>query len=331
MTKSIFSLVLSLFILSCQPQTTDQKVAEKSLIDLGGEKQYVEITGTSSKKPVMLFIHGGPGWPQTPQLRYFNADLTKDFTLATWDQRGSGLSYQNNPKAQNLSLEQIIQDAHQLTQLLKKQFKQEKIYLVGYSWGSMVGLLLAERYPEDYHAYVGVAQVINLREAVQVSREWIKQQAKTNQDQATLDALAQLDKPEFCNSDLACFFQQQQLLEKYHGAVFDTTVIQKLEKAMTQYPDYRQYDWSKGFDYSIQQLEKDLFGTDLTKVKALTIPVYFLLGRHDWNVPSVLAEAFLNKLKAPHKEIVWFENSAHELLEEEADKFNAVLTNKLLK
>ncbi len=207
--------------------------------------------------------------------RYFNADLTKDFTLVTWDQRGSGLSYQHNPKAQNLSLEQIIQDAHQLTQLLKKKFKQEKIYLVGYSWGSMVGLHLAERYPEDYHTYVGVAQVINLREAVQVSRDWIKQQAKANQDQTYPGCWGKSDKPEFCNSDLACFFQQQQLLEKYHGAVFDTTVIKKLEKAMTQYPDYRPYDWSKGFDYSIQRLEKDLFATDLNKIQKLTLPSLF--------------------------------------------------------
>ena len=329
MVKSSFLLLLGLFLLSCQPQKTDQKVAEKSLIDLGGEKQYVEITGNSSKNPVMLFIHGGPGWPQTPQLRYFNADLTKDFILATWDQRGSGLSYQHNPKAQNLSLEQTIQDAHQLTQLLKKQFKQEKIYLVGYSWGSMVGLLLAERYPEDYHAYVGVAQVINMRRGIEVSRKWLTEQASAAKDQETLAALKQLNDQKFCNSDMQCFIKQYELIEKYHGATHNPSNVKEVEKAMTQYADYQKYDWLKGFEFSAQRLGKDMFATNLENMVQLKIPAYFLLGRHDWNVPAVLVEEYFSKLKAPKKEIVWFENSGHGPLEEEADQFNAALKNLL--
>lgn len=327
-------LLLGMGSFACQPASTHKKastkVEERVLIQLGGEKQYVEITGASNQNPVLLFIHGGPGWPQTPQLRYFSADLSKSFILTTWDQRGSGLSFQNNSNPKNLSLQQIIQDAHELTLLLKQKFKQDKIYLVGYSWGSLVGMLLAERFPEDYHAYIGLAQVINLRSAVQTSRKWIAEQATANHDQVALNTLAQLNKPGFCQSELDCFFQQQELLNKYHGAVYDTTVLAKLEKAMTQYPDYQKYDWEKGFQFSIQHLEKDLFATNLEKVKELKVPVYFLLGRHDWNVPSVLAEAFLKKLKAPHKEIIWFENSAHELLEEEAGKFNTTLVEKLL-
>lgn len=330
MVKSLFLLLLGLFLLACQPQATDQKVAEKSLIDLGGEKQYVEITGASSKKPVLLFIHGGPGWPQTPLLRYFNADLCKDFIVATWDQRGCGLSYQHNQEAKNISLEQIIKDAHELTQLLKQKFKQDKIFLMGYSWGSIVGINLVELYPEDYEAYIGAGQVVNLQSSLQITRDWLRQQAAKTDDQSTLNALKALEKPGACKSDFDCFFQQYPFVEKYRGAVYDTSILSKVNKALVAYPDYKDYDWDKGFQYSVKFLEKDLFNTHIQQIRELKVPVYFLLGRHDWSVPSVLAEAFLKTLKAPHKEVIWFENSAHELLEEEAPKINAVLSKKLL-
>jgi pimeloyl-ACP methyl ester carboxylesterase len=322
---------MGLFFLACQPKEADKKVEEKSLIDLGGEKQYVEIIGTSSKKPVLLFIHGGPGWPQTPLLRYFNADLCKDFIVATWDQRGCGLSYQHNPKAKNISLEQITQDAHELTKLLKQKFKQDKIFLMGYSWGSMVGIKLVERYPEDYQAYIGAGQVVNLKKSLQVTRQWLREQASNANDSVTLKGLMALEEPGACKSEFDCFFQQYQFVEKYRGAVYDTCIVAKVNEALISYPDYKDYDWNKGFDYSVKFLEKDLFNPFIDEIKELKVPVYFFLGRHDWNVPSVLAADFLKTLKAPYKEVVWFENSAHELLEEEAEKVNELLVKKLIR
>lgn len=94
-------------------------------------------------------MHGGPGWPQTPQLRYFNENLTKSVTLVAWEQSGSGQSYMNNSNPKNLSLDQIIYDAHELTLILKKKFNKDKIYLAGFSWGSIIGLRLALKYPQD--------------------------------------------------------------------------------------------------------------------------------------------------------------------------------------
>ena len=154
----------------------NQGVAIKTLMELGGEQQYVEISGPSEKVPVILFIHGGPGWPQIPQLRYFNNALTKSFILATWDQRGCGLSYQHNPVPANMTLAQVVEDAHQLTRYLLKTYHKNKIILAGYSWGSIVGIELARLYPEDYSAYVGIAQVVNIKAGMAISRHWIQQQ-----------------------------------------------------------------------------------------------------------------------------------------------------------
>ena len=143
MKKAIYLFLLIPFM-ACHHQdktntTSDEEnikdtiVNERSLIALGGEKQYVEMTGVSSKNPVLLFLHGGPGWPQTPHLRYFNADLTKSVTLVAWEQAGCGKSYMYDSMPKNLSVEQLVNDAHELTQLLKKKFHKNKIYLAGFS------------------------------------------------------------------------------------------------------------------------------------------------------------------------------------------------------
>ena len=113
----------------------------------------------------MLFLHGGPGWPQTPHPMYFNADLTKSLTLVAWEQAGCGKSYMHNPTPKNLNIEQLIRDAHELTQVLKKKFDQDKIYLAGFSWGSILGLQLVNKYPEDYAAYFGISQVIDMNKS----------------------------------------------------------------------------------------------------------------------------------------------------------------------
>ena len=330
-----------LFFASCHCNQTKESrkstnqlqviVAEKSFIELGGQKQYVEITSESNKNPVLLFLHGGPGWPQTPQLRYFNSDLTKTFTLVAWDQSGCGKSYLNDSVPKNLSLNQIINDAHELTQILKQKFHQSKIYLAGYSWGSIVGMHLAEKYPEDYLIYVGISQVINMKKGIIISREWIAQKAKEKSDSETLKILSRLNTSDktLCNSDLECFILQYGLLNKYNGAIYDPNSEKDEEKSMKAYKDYENYDWNKGFQFSAQHLEKDMFSTDLTYIKRLQLPVIFFQGRHDWNVPSVLVEEFEKNLIAPKKSIVWFEKSGHGLLIEEASNFNKLMISEL--
>ncbi|NJO02080.1 MAG: alpha/beta hydrolase [Bacteroidia bacterium] len=214
----------------------------------------------------------------------------------------------------------------------QKKFSQSKIYLAGFSWGSVVGLQLAQQYPEDYEAYVGIAQVINLKKGMKIGQLWLAQQAHAHQDSLSLATLKRIRSNDstFCKPGLDCFMKQQEILSQYRGAVYNEASEKEVEKALAAAQDYQTYDWESAFVFSAQRLEKDMFATDFSNLKQLDLPVYLLLGRHDWNVPSVLAEDWLKRLQAPHKEVIWFDNSAHNLLEEEPKKFNKVMLEDVL-
>lgn len=339
--KSIYYTLIVVFFIACNNTgikdelNSDQKknsVNERIFIELGKEKQYVEMTGISSENPVLLFIHGGPGWPQTPHLRYFNADLTKQITLIAWEQSGCGKSFMNNPNPKNLNIEQIINDAHELTQILKKKFHKEKIYLAGFSWGSVIGLQLIKKYPNDYFAYFGISQVIDINRSIELSRNWIKKQAEIKGDEKMLNKVAQLEKKDtsLCKNTLECFFKKYEFLTEYGGAIHNKSIEAEIKIAESKYDDYKNYDWLKGFMYSCNRLGDDVFKTNLTNITEVEIPVYFFVGRHDWSLPTAVTEDYFYKLKAPKKEIVWFENSGHEPLEEEASKFNKEIITRII-
>ena len=274
--KHLILLVSVFLVMGCQNQNkkdgqeeqseSAKPVQEKTFVELGGEEQYVEMTGASDQLPVLLFLHGGPGWPQTPHLRYFNADLTEEMILVSWDQAGCGLSYQKNPNPKNLSIESLVSDAHELTLYLKKRFNKEKIILLGFSYGSVIGLKLAEKYPEDYYAYLGVSQIIDTKENWDVSMQWLKDQAQIKQDTEVLNQLSLIEQRDtsVCKTELDCFMSKYQLLVKYNGTIFNPEVAKEIEKAEQHvYDDYKDYDWYEAYNYTSSRLTSKVFDTIL--------------------------------------------------------------------
>ena len=333
--KRFLLFVPILAIAACSTDTATQTlnpIDENSFINLGGEEQYVEIKSSSDKNPVLLFIHGGPGWPQTPQIRAFNADIANHYTLVVWEQRGAGKSYGKNPNPQNMTLEQIIADAKELTDLLKKRFRQEKIYMAGYSFGSIVGMELAKKYPDDYHAYISIAQLISAKRAEEYKKKWIREQAEKANAAEDIKLLEQLEDPpkELCDGKQECFLKLYELLTKYGGSSYDKDIDKKIEAATAKYEDYKDYDWMKVWKFSAGHLAKYIEEVEYSELKELKLPVYFFVGRHDHNVPAVLVEEFAKNLNAPKKEVIWMEKAGHGIMEEESVNFNRLIVEKVL-
>lgn len=126
-------------------------------VKLGGLDQWIQIRGEDRSKPILLFLHGGPGFPQMP-FSHLNAELEKEFVVVQWDQRGAGKPYSWSIPDKSMQVDQFVSDAHDLVQLLLQRFRAPKCYLVAHSWGSMFGVLTVARYPELFYAYVGIAR-----------------------------------------------------------------------------------------------------------------------------------------------------------------------------
>jgi pimeloyl-ACP methyl ester carboxylesterase len=88
--------------------------------------------------------------------------------------------------------------------------------------------------------------------------------------------------------------------------------------------------FGRGNRFSLEHLWPEFVKFDLTAYKTFKIPVFFLLGRHDWQVPAILAASYFKTIEAPCKQLVWFERSAHHPPFEQPEKFSRVMIEEVL-
>ena len=145
---------------------TTRGVESLERVTLGGIPQWILVRGWDRHNPILLFLHGGPGFPETAVARLFSARLEKHFTVVHWDQRGAGKSYQFGEDRSSWTIQDYDDDTRALIELLLRRFGKERLFLVGHSWGTVLGMRTARDHPELLHAFVGIGQVVNWREQV---------------------------------------------------------------------------------------------------------------------------------------------------------------------
>ncbi len=310
---------------------------KKLKVTLGGLKQKIHIKTDDEKKPVLLFLHGGPGVCNRHAIMQLHADLMDTFTLVAWDQRGSGGSYWSaDPKT--FTIKRFTDDAAELAEWLCGRFKKDKIFIIGGSWGSALGTWLAYRYPKRIAAYVGFGQVVNIAESERLSYEFALNAAKEAGDTESVKKLEELGPP---------------VMGVYKGA-YTGAMVQR--RVMMKYGGYsknegRRNYWDSTFkpmlfsgEYSISDFIGFAFGhkkvlnvmwpevgtTDFPKTcTAFKVPYFIFDGRLDQNTPSVLVQDYFDGITAPRKELIWFEDSGHNPMTDEPDKFKTLLRQKL--
>lgn len=301
-------------------------------ITLGGEKQYLIIRGADKSKPVMLFLHGGPGSPELPFMKEFNQEIEKGFVMVYWEQRGSGKSYSGTTPVESMKLEQFISDTRELTEYLCTRFEKEKIYLIGHSWGTLLGILTAYQHPELFYAYLGVGQLADQYKGELVSFEWVKEQAKLRNDEKAFEFLSQMKFPDAgADSEewLNFLMHERKYVTEYGGAMRGITSMWPMVKILINSKEYtlsEKFNYMKGSLFSLESLWPDVMSANLfNQIDSMQVPVYIFQGIYDYQTPYSVAKEFYEQLKAPHKEFFTFENSAHSPMMEEVDKFNSLV------
>lgn len=302
-------------------------------IELGGLRQSILIRGHNKNNPVLLFLHGGPGSPEMPFAYAFQQDLEKHFTVVHWDQRGAGKSFRIGLLKSTLTFEQYEKDTLELIDYLKNRLNQEKIVILGHSWGSILGMVLVHKYPEHFHAYVGIGQSVHLLEGEKLSYKYVLKTAKEQNNKKAIKHLEKIKNKEIW--DLRYTQAQRKWLTKFGGWYHDATNSWVLGKNMFNCPEYNLIDCFKffiGARFSYNQMWKSLMEEPsfIGRINEVKIPVFFLAGRYDYNTPSELVEKFYEQLVAPKKELIWFEESAHSPNYEEREYFDKIMIEKIL-
>lgn len=306
---------------------------ELEAIELNGTRQWIGLAGRERKAPVLLFLHGGPGMPEIAAMRrHFPPVLQERFTIVGWDQRGAGKSFRAAAGV-HLSLDLMLGDLLALVDLLRARFAQERIFIVGHSWGSILGALFASSHHERVAAYVGIGQVVNGIENEQESYRWALEQARSRGKAAAirgLEAIASYGEDPLAGDWLRNLRAERKWLSAMGGGTgHDPAFNGRFIRGMLMYSGYSLADkvnCVRGGFGSIRQLWPEIMALDLLKTAPrIDAPVALFSGRYDYNTPLPLAEAYLAALAAPRKELVVFEESAHSPCYEEPERFAAEL------
>ena len=306
-------------------------LVEKNFIEIGGIRQGFFIRAENPSNPVLLFVHGGPGSPSLPySIPYESAErLEKYFTVCYWEQRGAGMSFSASTDPDSMTIEQIVEDARQMTEYLQNRFNQKKIYLMGHSFGSYLGIKIVEKYPENYAAYIGIGQISNQLESEKLAFDYLRQHATNAGDKDVLKKLKPFDNQSEDFPSVDFLMIRAQLLNRYgvgmaHQNISMATIIKHvlIFKGYTL-SEKKRYTQGTLFSSKLfgNTLNDNLFESSAT----FKTPVYFIHGRYDYVTSYVLAHAYLHTIEAPAKGFYTFENAAHAPFIEEPERFVQVV------
>lgn len=310
----LLAVVSSQFFAATPPITDAQgqpiagSIATLEKVNLNGSEQWITIRGKNANNPVLLYLGmGGPGGGGFATRGLFEP-LEEHFVVVSWDEPGTGKSYNAVP-IDTLTPQRFVADAHALTELLRSRFHQDKIYVYGVSWTSILGIWLVQQYPDLFYAYVGNGQMVNTTENDTLGYQLALSYLAERGDTAAAETLRRNGPPPYAGDGmLDKYVAYIDVLNDYMGAPRYRLVVPIVPVFAPEYGLVDKVNHTRGLLDSFPALYPQLQSLDFTtQANKLQVPVYFLAGRGDVNAMSSLVERYYGLLQAPHKEIIWLE------------------------
>ena len=303
-------------------------IAELATVSIGGHDQVMMIRGRKIDNPVLLYLTGGPGGTDLGAIRR-DVTLEQDFTVVAWEQRGAGKSYPALDPTETFTLEQLVADTVEVTNYLRDRFDEDKVFLVGQSWGSTLGVLAAQQHPELYHAFVGVGQMVSQRDTDIVFWEDALAWAEETGNTGLAETLHRNGPPPYENlHHYAPVISYEHQWNPYPEL--------DMNNEMTAILFVPEYNWMerinafRGFLDTVGTLYPQLQDLDFrTDVPRLDVPVYMVLGNRETRGRAGIAQEWLETLHAPTKESIVFEGGGHRAHFDRPGEFAELMTRAL--
>lgn len=304
---------------------------EKFFIEINGSKQGMFIQSENTENPVLLYLHGGAGAPEIAFAHKYSTGLEKLFTVCWWEQRGSGISYNRKITPNEMTLEQMILDTIEVTHYLRNRFGKEKIYIMGHSWGSLLGALTVKRQPKLFQAYIGTGQAAQQDRSERLAYTYMLEEFSKSSDKKMMRQLKKFPINTGCDISLKYLTGVRSKgmnklgigIMRSMPSMFEFAVIVLRFKGYTLDEKFK---FLRGSSFSLKCLFDCMIQLDLVEqVPCLQVPVYIFQGRHDYQTSYVVAKDFARALKAPLKGFYTFDNSGHSPCFEEPDRMYNIL------
>jgi pimeloyl-ACP methyl ester carboxylesterase len=312
--------------------TAPNGIDEATYVQIGGIEQWITIRGEDRNNPVLLFLHGGPGDATNPWGYAAFLSWLKYFTVVQWDQRGAGRTFGRNgaTSASTITPDRMVQDGIELSELLKKRLHQDKIVLVGHSWGSVLGFFMAKARPELFYAFVGTGQVAaEFSRSSTVAYTILLERASRQGNLQAVQELKEVGPPPYKDGKgFGVLHKWAMLFERA-----DIFLASALGFALTA-PGYSVRDindWFEGQSVSgehlepyFDELDRKLLGSELA------VPVFVIQGAEDYTTPVSLAKTYLDSVHAPRKAFAMIEGGGHFAVFTKQDDFLKELRAQVL-
>lgn len=313
MLKKIISICLFLFIYCCLKVSGQQAATIYDTVNIGGIRQVVSYTG-SSERPLILFLHGGPGSSRMRQADLFTDELSKHFLVVQWDQREAGKTQELNRSPLPITLERMEEDTHEMIMALLQKFRQPKLFLVGESWGTVPGFKMAAAYPELLYAYLAFSPVINQEKSERMLIDTLKASNRNNKV-----ALKELNAVKIPFENAEQVFYSRKWLFHHDGVNFSEADIKGVRQYLKDWAGVWLPVWNAA-------TRRDLFKT----LPELNCPVYFFIGEKDLQTNHKIATRYFGQLKAPVKQLYPFADAGHSVLTQKAGEVQRLIIEEIL-
>ena len=324
-------------------------IEELRPVKIGGIDQWLHIRGRNRNNPVLLYLHGGPGYPHIGWMDAIQRPWEDYFTVVHWDQRQTGKSYypaddENAP----LTVEQFIEDTEEVIQYLQSYLNQDKLFVLGHSWGSVLGMHIAKRHPDWLHAYIGFGQIVNWSENERTMHGRLLGYAREQNNDEVITKLESIapypdpDCPEKSYIDNAVYIRRELSglageTGMHHLFWDDLAKMFNFERTISPHLTLTDITHSiLGDEEAIRRVPytftKEFMAVDLPNDvgSSFDAPIFFFSGSHDWHTPVSLSDQWFSEISAPHKELIHFEESSHCIVNEEPGKVLIALVNQVL-
>jgi pimeloyl-ACP methyl ester carboxylesterase len=308
--------------------------AEKVFTDINGARQGMFIQSPGSGRPVLLYLHGG--LPEYFLTERYPTGLENDFTVVWWEQRGAGLSFRPDIPPGTMTLEQFIADTLAVTDFLRHRFGKEKIYLMGHSGGTFIGLQAAARAPGAYCAYIGVAQIVRQLESERLAQEYMLARFTENGRRRMVRRLRAAPVSAAGTPGGYLGVRDRAMHSLGIGTTHEmSSVLRGVFLPSLLSPHYTLVEktklWRGKFSSGVSALWDEMLAADLAdRVPEVALPAYFFHGAHDYTVSYRLARNYAAALRAPLKGFYTFTQSAHSPIMEEPRKACRIMRDDVL-